>query len=381
MDVLQVYKVMDSNGSIFIGLKINQNSAAYNIIKSISISRWSPVIKLWIIPRNVENWNQIKEKFKEYSIQIQFNETLVLPLTTLKKQKQNETKEVKRVVPLTENQEIALLKLKQQLIIKQYSYHTVKNYLSCFTEYLIFIDQKVPGLCTKEDIRTFLLKKIQEDGISESTQNSLINSIKFYYEQVEGWERFVVYDLRPKPKKQLPGFLSKEDMTRLLKATENLKHQCILQLIYSSGIRLGELTRLKVKDLDFDNNIVKIKCAKGKRDRISLLSEKVKSKLKIYLDEYRPNYWLFEGQDGGKYSDRSVQNVLKAAVRKSGVDENTTVHSLRHSFATHLILNGVDIRKVQEYLGHSSLETTQIYTHITDHMKKDTKSPLDDLDI
>ncbi len=381
MNILPIIKVKDTFNNVYFGLKIDQHSDAYNLIKTISAARWSPPVKLWILPRTEENWQSLKEKFKEYKIEIIIGETYILPSTIKKNVEKTKVKELKERMRLPEMHENALLNLKQQLVIKQYSFNTMKNYLSCFSEFLAFNLDKVPSLLTKDDIRTFLLKKIQEDGISESSQNSLINSIKFYYEQVEGWERFVVYDLRPKQKKQLPGFLSKEDMTRLLKATENLKHQCILQLIYSSGLRLGELTRLKVKDLDFDNNIVKIKCAKGKRDRISLLSEKVKTKLKIYFEEYRPSYWLFEGQDGGKYSDRSVQNVLKAAVRKSGVDENTTVHTLRHSFATHLILNGVDIRKVQEYLGHSSLETTQIYTHITDHMKKDTKSPLDDLDI
>jgi site-specific recombinase XerD len=379
--ILNIYKVKDTFDNIYFGLEIEQHSNAYHIIKALPIARWSPPVKLWIVARNIENWESIKEKFKEYTLEIKTQETFVLPKTIKTKVKETKVNKPRLLIKFPEIHENALLNLKQQLILKQYSYNTLKNYISCFSEFLVFYAHKKPSDCTKDDIRTFLLKKIQEDGISESTQNSLINSIKFYYEQVEGWERFVVYDLRPKPKKQLPGFLSKEDMTRLLKATDNLKHQCILQLVYSSGLRLGELTRLKVNDLDFNNNIVKIKCAKGKKDRISLLSEKVKTKLKIYFEEYRPSYWLFEGQDGGKYSDRSVQNVLKAAVRKSGVDENTTVHTLRHSFATHLILNGVDIRKVQEYLGHSSLETTQIYTHITDHMKKETKSPLDDLDI
>jgi integrase/recombinase XerD len=188
-------------------------------------------------------------------------------------------------------------------------------------------------------------------------------------------------DLRPKRKNQLPGFLSKEDTIKLLQCTENIKHRCILQLIYSSGMRLGELTRLKVRDIKFDMGVIEIKCAKGKKDRISIWSQKVKVLLVEYIEKYRPKFYLFEGQTGDKYSDRSVQNILRAAVLKSGVDENTTVHTLRHTFATHMILNGVDLRRVQEYLGHSSPETTAIYTHITDKMKSDIKSPLDDLDL
>jgi hypothetical protein len=261
--ILNIYKVIDIFENIYFGLKIEQHSNAYHIIKAFPIARWSPPVKLWIVARNIENWESIKEKFKEYTLEINTQETFVLPIIIKTKVKETKVKEVKFGVKLPKTHENALLSLKQQLIIKQYSYNTMKNYLSCFSEFLMFYAQKEPSNCTKDDIKAFLLKKIQEDGISESTQNSLINSIKFYYEQVEGWERFVVYDLRPKPTRQLPGFLSKEDMTRLLTATDNLKHQCILQLVYSSGLRLGELTRLKVNDLDFDNNIVKIKCAKG----------------------------------------------------------------------------------------------------------------------
>lgn len=138
---------------------------------------------------------------------------------------------------------------------------------------------------------------------------------------------------------------------------------------------------MKVRDFDMNQNIIRIKGAKGKKDRITILSKKFKTTLIDYLNQYKPDYWLFEGQSGGKYADRSVQNILKRAVEKSGVHEDTTVHTLRHSFATQLVLNGADLRKVQELLGHSSLETTAIYTHITDQIKAQLKSPIDDLDI
>ena len=198
---------------------------------------------------------------------------------------------------------------------------------------------------------------------------------------MEKRERFTLYDLRPKPNKQLPGFLSKEETIKLLKTPENLKHRAILQLIYSAGLRLGELTRLKIRDVKFDQGIIQIKCSKGKKDRISVLSSKVKVLLLEYIEIYKPRFYLFEGQTGGKYSDRSVQNIMQDAVLKSGVDENATVHTLRHTFATHMILQGVDLRRVQELLGHASLETTAVYTHITDKMKSEVKSPLDDLDL
>jgi site-specific recombinase XerD len=234
---------------------------------------------------------------------------------------------------------------------------------------------------TQEDIKQFMLNKINKDEISESTQNCLINAIKFYYERVEKRERFTLYDLRPKKAFQLPGFISKVEVQNLLNAISNPKHKLIIQLIYSAGLRLGELTKLKIRDINHHNNTIFVRCAKGKKDRYTLLSPKLKVKINEYISLYKPDYWLFEGQDGGKYSDRSVQSILKTAVVKSGINPDTTVHTLRHSFATHLIQSGVDIRIIQEYLGHSSIKTTEIYTHITDKLKSEIKSPIDDLDI
>jgi integrase/recombinase XerD len=273
------------------------------------------------------------------------------------------------------------LKLKEQLIIKQYSLHTSKNYCSSFVEFLLHYSDKVVSELTYEDIRKYLLFKIQEHKISESTQNNIINAIKFYYEHIERRDRFMIYDLRPKKAEKLPGFLSKDEMVLLLKSLDNLKHKTILRLTYSAGLRLGEVTNLKIKDLKFDQNIIFVKGGKGKKDRITIFSSKVQAIVKEYISVYKPNYWLFEGQKGGKYCDRSVQKVMENALVKSGVDSDATVHSLRHSFATHLVMNGISLKIVQEYLGHSSSKTTEIYVHLTEKLKSEIKSPIDDLDI
>jgi integrase/recombinase XerD len=274
-----------------------------------------------------------------------------------------------------------LNKMKEYLITKRYQPTTVKTYMSAFTEFLSKFPGKEPELITLEDIKSYMLTKINESSISESTQNCIVNAIKFYYEKIEDREKFYLTDLRPRNPIKIPGFLSKEETTKLLKTPENLKHRVILQLIYSAGLRLGELTRLKVRDIKFDDNVIEVKCAKGKKDRITILAKNVKTLLQEYMDQYKPKYYLIEGQTGGKYSDRSVQNIMHNSVIKSVVDENATPHTLRHSFATHMILDGVDLRIVQEFLGHSSPETTAIYTHLTDKMKQDIKSPLDNLDL
>jgi integrase/recombinase XerD len=168
---------------------------------------------------------------------------------------------------------------------------------------------------------------------------------------------------------------------RLLKATENIKHKCILLTIYSAGLRLSELIKLRKQDLLLDQKMIAIKGGKGKKDRFTLLSDKLLSHLTIYYEHYKPTYWLFEGQEGGQYSNRSVQQILRKAVEISGVNPLATVHTLRHSFATHLIHKGVSLRHIQELLGHESSKTTEIYTHLTGDQLRVVKSPLEGLDI
>ncbi len=382
MKTLSIHKLISVDGRKLIGIAIEAKSPEYYIIKELKIARWNTTLRLWLIPYTTDDWRALKQQFPGYSYILQPDDytfrTLCAnngkPIPSLRA-KSNKEK------ILSPEQNSAIDKMKERLIIKQYSAQTLKNYCNNWKEFIIYYNDQNPSLLTKDDIRKYLLFKIKQQGISESTQNSIINSIKFYYEQVEGWERLVVRDLRPKKAHKLPGFLDTEAAARLLKASANLKHRCILQLIYSAGLRLSECTGMKVRDIEFRQHVIRVRGGKGKKDRIVMLSHKFSQTLEAYLQQYQPDYWLFEGQDGGRYSNRSVQNVLKKAVIKAGVDEDTTVHTLRHSFATQLILNGTDIRAVQELLGHSSIKTTTIYTHITDRMKSNIRSPLDDLDV
>lgn len=381
---MQIFKAKDPAHHIFFALKVQKDSLAMQQIKSCPIRYWDTNLKVWLIPYSKDNWKLLQNKIRTIPYTIEKEELIlrskVRPIIPYQsKLVYSVPKETKPKIILSVEHQNALLKMKEQLVVKRYQPSTHKSYLSCMTEFLSYYADKKAAEITIDDIKSFMLFKINHDKISENTQNSLINSIKFYYEKVEKREKFYVYDLRPRRQEKLPGFLSKEDTIKLLTATVNIKHRAILQLIYSAGLRLSELTRLKVRDIKFDMGIIEVKCAKGKKDRISVLSSSIKKLLLGYIDQYHPKYWLFEGQDGGQYANRSVQNILKAAVLKSGVDENTTVHTLRHTFATHMILDGVDLRRVQEYLGHSSPETTAIYTHITDKMKTEVRSPLDNL--
>jgi site-specific recombinase XerD len=202
-----------------------------------------------------------------------------------------------------------------------------------------------------------------------------------FYNEVADQPEKVEKLYRPKPNKKLPNLLSEAEVTRLLKATTNLKHQTILMLIYSGGLRLGELQNLQLTDIQPDIKRILVRNAKGKKDRYTLLSDKVIVLVNQYIALYKPVYWLFEGQTGGQYSERSVQEVFTAAKIKSQVNPHATTHWLRHSFATHLLEKGIDLRYIQELLGHESSKTTEIYTHVTKKGWDQLKSPIDYLDI
>jgi len=184
---------------------------------------------------------------------------------------------------------------------------------------------------------------------------------------------------RPEKPFQLPSVLSKEEVGRILAATENLKHRCLLQLLYAGGLRIGEVINLKVTDVKSDRNLLFIRGGKGKKDRTTLLSKRLLESLRAYYKLYRPKEWLFEGQTGGQYTVESVRQVFRACLEKAGITSKATPHTLRHSFATHLLEQGTDLRYIQTLLGHRNSKTTEIYTHVTTHAIEKIVSPLDNL--
>jgi len=273
----------------------------------------------------------------------------------------------------------AMHRTEEQLKVLRYSWRTVKSYLA----HLKYFFQEHGHLTLAEVnagvIKAYIVRRVAEGNFAESTQNQMLNAIKFWLEQVEKRELDFI-DLRPKKKKQLPQVLSVEEVVRLFNVVDNLKHRCILKAIYSGGLRLSEVTNLRIADIHSDRMQVFVHGGKGKKDRYTTLSKGLLIDLRSYFLEYRPDYWLFEGQTGGQYSVRSVQAVLKKAVVKSGVNPYTTVHTLRHSYATHLLEQGTSLRHIQELLGHENSATTEIYTHVSTHEKQQVISPLDRLE-
>jgi len=263
----------------------------------------------------------------------------------------------------------------------RYSQNTVDTYKHMFEEFINHYPETEIADITDEMIIKFLQYLVNVRNISGSYQNQSINSIKFFYERVLGGQRKVYTIDRPRKERLLPEVLSEEEIVKILDATENLKHKAILMTIYSAGLRISELINLHIKDIDSERMQIRVEQAKGKKDRYTLLGEKTLEVLRKYILQYKPKVWLFEGLKGEQYSSSSIQANLKIAVDKAGINKHITVHTLRHSFATHLLESGTDIRYIQSLLGHSSGKTTEIYTHITTKGFDQIKSPLDKLKI
>jgi integrase/recombinase XerD len=267
---------------------------------------------------------------------------------------------------------------REKMIRRRYAESTIRTYVSYFSQFLEHIKPRTPEELCIEEIEQYMLKMVQSGKVSLSTQNQIVNAIKFYYEHILGLDRRIYNLERPRKAKRLPKVISKEAILKIFKACPNLKHRSILALIYSAGLRRGELINLRISDLDFDRGHVFIRGGKGKKDRVSLLSDNAGKLLKAYLAEYKPNYWLYEGPRRNKYSTASVGAILHKACDEAGI-KRISPHILRHSFATHLMDFGTDTRIIQKLLGHEKLETTAIYTHVSTSDLQKISSPLDSI--
>lgn len=263
------------------------------------------------------------------------------------------------------------------LLRKRYSHSTIKTYTNYFKQFIIYFQNQELNTVSYQQINNYLLELIQYKKISTSQQNQRINAIKFYYEKVLGRDREYFHLSRPRKESKLPTILTMEEVDRIFRLAKNLKHKCILMTIYSGGLRRSELINLKVADIDSQRMLIKICDAKGKKDRYTLLSELLIVELREYYRKYRPRIWLFEGQDGGKYSATSIQKIFREAIVRAKIRKHVTPHSLRHSFATHLLEQGTNLRYIQEVLGHASTKTTEIYTRVASDALRKICNPLD----
>ncbi|MCD0455073.1 site-specific integrase [Chryseobacterium sp. LC2016-27] len=266
---------------------------------------------------------------------------------------------------------------RQKLKIARYSESTIKTYVSTLATFFRAISDTAVENVDAIVVEKYLYNEIKEKNISQSFQKHILGSIKLFYELMFN-KKLSLSHLYPKRVEHtLPKYLNKEDILKMLNLTENLKHKSIISLLYGCGLRVSELINMKIIDIDSKSGRISIIQSKGKKDRYVMLPQTVLPLLREYFKKYSPKTYLFEGDFNEKYSARSVQQIVKKAAIKANIQKLVTPHILRHSFATHLIENGTDIRYIQELLGHNSIVTTQIYTHITDLKMKKIQSPLD----
>ncbi len=315
-------------------------------IKQLPDARWSYRLMAWHVPDNADN----RQRFN-----------IFIPELDVEKIRKIE-------------------QFSRWLQSRRYSDNTVKSYTDALKSFLLFHHEKRVEDLSNDDLIAYNNDYILKNEFSASYQNQVVNAVKLFFRTVENKRMDEVLIHRPKREKKLPNVLSKEEVKLILNAHSNIKHKAMLSLIYSCGLRCSELLALKPVHIDSKRNIILIKQAKGKKDRIVPLSDKILALLREYYKAYKPKAYLFEGQNAGQaYDDRSLQQVLKQAIQKVGITKPVTLHWLRHSYATHLLENGTDLRYIQELLGHNSSKTTEIYTHVSTKSIQNIKSPFDDL--
>lgn len=346
------------------------NKAMISAIKEIPYNKWDAKNKWWTIP------------FSESFVKRVTDVCELQKLKVVLEEEPSGEAGTKRISPLDiPNYRRAPESYKNKHIELRNSPNTIKNYISAFEEFINYFYRFDIDSITEPQILEFLRYLITERRVSISYQNISINAIKFYYEKVlKGQRKFYFID-RPRKDIILPDVLNIDEITAMIKTADNIKHKLIIMFAYASGLRLGEVVRLKLTDIDRQRMQVRVEQGKGRKDRYTKLSEKILPVLDKYLEEYKPEELIFNGEKGKAYSERSVQEVVKSIAIKAGIAQKVTPKTLRHTFATHSLENGIDLRYIQSMMGHASSKTTEIYTHITTKGFENIKSPMDGLDI
>lgn len=272
-----------------------------------------------------------------------------------------------------------IAQFKRLLEIKRYAPNTIKIYLGVISSFIFYFNKRDIKNISHNDIQRYLEHKVIDKNISFSAQKGIVGAIKLFYKYLYSKNIKIDYLYPDRYEQKLPKVLSKEDVKDILNNIKNIKHKTIISTIYSCGLRISEAINLKISDIDSKRMMVRIENSKGNRDREVMLSENLIILLREYYKVYKPKKYIFEGRNGGKYTARSAEQIFKKALKKAKINKPASLHTLRHSYATHLIEQGTDIRIVQELLGHKNIKTTQIYTHITDIRKLKIKNPLDNL--
>ena len=351
------------------------NRNIYTLFSSLKNSTWDSFEKAWVIDEAsfpLENLlAHFKDKaefiFQEKSLEsVEYKKSLLRPIHFLE--------------PLDELKKEAIQTFIRYLNSKRYSSNTIKVYSDSMSTFLRYFSMIDISDISNDDLINFNNNYILKNNFSSSFQNQVVNAVKLYFSAIQHKKMDLELIHRPRREKVLPNVLSKEEVKQLLLVSANIKHRIMLSMIYACGLRRSELLKLKPNDILSDRGLIIIRQSKGKKDRVVPLSPLLLIQLRDYFKIYRPKTWLFEGDTiGQQYSERSLQLVLKRQLAKTTIKKDVTLHWLRHSYATHLLENGTDLRYIQELLGHKSSKTTEIYTHVSTKNIQNIRSPFDEL--
>lgn len=365
------------NGKEQIAIGFSYDSKIKFHLQKLEFVKWSRTHGTYYAPRSIENLDILYNHLRAINCYVDYGAFSKMMQQRAVKEKHLNLRNETIKLPILALEEInSLVRFEKWMQQKRLSDNTVKTYLETTKLFLRYAQLKKAKEITVNLIENFNYEYIVKPVKSISYQNQCINGIKKYL-LYQGVSLDTLELERPKRPKRLPEVLSMEDVKNILETVENLKHRTLLTLIYSAGLRIGEALNLKPADIDSKRMLIHIKDAKGKKDRYTLLSFQFLELLREYYKFYPPKAYLFEGQYGGKYTNSSAQNVLHRAVEKAAIRKKVTLHTLRHSFATHLLENGTDIRYIQTLLGHSSPKTTMIYTHVSETSVRKIKNPFD----
>lgn len=337
-----------------------------NDLRRLQRSWYHPGAKVWSVPNTEDHREEIGLIFKTW------NYTII---------EKNTEELFERVQSYKKKPQINLVPQKyiQQLILENKSQRTIEIYSSFLNQYINHFKPLPPDSILIDDIRAYILYQREVLGYSTSYQNQLISTLKSFYRVM--YKRELNYDAIPRPKKArtLPKVIAKQQIEKMIGLQTNLKHRLILAMLYGCGLRLNELISLEIKHINYNNNSILIVCGKGRKDRRIPLPKSILPLLQKYIKSYLPEKYLFNGTTQIKYSNTSVQHVVKNAAIAAGIPIKVTPHTLRHCYATHMLEKGVDLRYIQELLGHQSSKTTEIYTHVSNRQLNELGNPLDDI--
>lgn len=342
-------------------IKFTYNDELINLVRKLKISSWSSTLKSWYIAYSKENLELILKTFNK--------------ITTVNVDKISKKELFKR--NLTKDQKKLLNQFYMYLKGKRYSKSTIDTYTFFMADFVNFYSNTPLENLTNRDVELFIEKVFIERNYSISTQRQFISALKIFILFYPDTKIDELILERPKKSRKLPNVLSQEEVLKIITCTQNLKHRAIIALIYSCGLRISELINLKLVDFHIDRKQLIVREGKGRKDRYVSLADSFLPLLSNYYHSYKPKIYFVEGKDSLKYSAESIRQFLKRSTKKALIYKTVTPHTLRHSYATHLLENGVDIRYIQTLLGHARPETTMIYTHVKRNDLMKIQNPLD----